>query len=152
MGHTHSEILVHVVFGTKGRQRTIHDQLRPRLWDYMGGIARQEFAGVLKVGGTDDHTHGLLRLRPDMSVAEAMAKWKSLSSGWVHREFPECRAFAWQSRYGAFSVSPGRKDGVVSYIENQAEHHRTMTFQEEFVSLLARAGISYDPKYLWADD
>lgn len=148
MGHTHSEILIHTVFGTKRRQRIIDDSLRARLWECLGGIARREFGGIVKIGGTEDHLHGLIRLRPDVSVAQAMCKWKSLSSGWVHKEFPGLNSFAWQIGYGAFRVSPSREAGVASYIENQAEHHRTTRFEEEYEALLARCGIEFEREQL----
>jgi len=146
------ELLGHVVFGTKGRRRIIDDRLRARLWEYLGGIARHEFGGIVRVGGTEDHVHGLIRLRADTSVAEAMRKWKSLSIGWVHREFSDLDAFAWQGGYGAFSVSPSREAGVISYIENQMEHHREVSFEEEFEGMLARCGIEFDRRYLWTGE
>jgi len=101
MGHTHSSILVHVVFTTKGRRNLIAKALRQRLHRYMGGVARAEFGRALKIGGTDNHVHGLLSLSPSVSVAEAMRKWKSLSSRWVHETFPAQADFAWQTGAGA---------------------------------------------------
>jgi hypothetical protein len=78
-----------------------------------------------------------------------MAKWKSLSSVWIHKTFITEQDFAWQQGYGAFSVSESLGDKVKSYIANQAQHHRKMTFEEEFVSLLKRHGIQYDPQHIW---
>jgi len=149
MGHTLSRLLVHVVFSTKERRRTIHESFRPRLFEYMGGIARNEFGRSLVVGGTADHVHGLLSVRPAVSVSDAMRKWRSLSSGWVHKSFPERREFAWQEGYGAFSVSPSNAERVVRYILNQEAHHKRITFKEEFIALLDRHGIEYDPETLW---
>ena len=149
MGHTFSNILVHAIFGTKGRLPTIHERFRARLYEYMSGIARQEFGQALRIGGTEDHLHALLLLRADVSIADAMRKWKSLSSGWVHKTFPQTTDFAWQSGYGAFSVSESQKDGVIGYIERQASHHRKVTFEEEFLRFLDRHGIEYDPRHVW---
>ena len=149
MGHTYCSLLVHVVFSTKERQRFIHEPLRPRLHAYMGGIARAEFGRALCIGGTEDHVHGLLSLNTSVSAAEAMRKWKSLSSGWVHDTFPESAAFAWQEGYGVFSVSRSNAGQVTRYIENQMQHHKRQTFQEEFIALLERHEIEYDPEKIW---
>jgi hypothetical protein len=74
---------------------------------------------------------------------------KGGSSKWVHESFPEHRFFGWQVKYGAFSVSVSQLDKTVQYIQRQQEHHRKMTFQEEFLALLKKHGIAYDERYLW---
>jgi len=149
MGHTFANLLVHVIFGTKERQPTIQDSFRRRLHAYMIGLGRGEFGDVVRVGGTTDHVHGLIALRTDVSVAEAMRKWKSVSSKWVKDTFAEGGGFAWQSGYAAFSVSPSNADEVKAYIENQVEHHRTRTFEEEFIAFLKRHNVPYDPEHVW---
>jgi len=149
MGHTFSDILIHAIFSTKDRKAIIVPTFQQRLYEYLAGVARQEFGQALRIGGTANHVHGLIRLRTDVSVAEAMRKWKSLSSGWVHDTFPDGRGFAWQVGYGAFGVSGPRKDAVIQYIDGQAEHHRKVTFEEEFEGLLRKYGIAYDPRYIW---
>ena len=149
MGHTYANLLVHTVFSTKGRRPLIRESFRERLHRYMGGVARNEFGRALAVSGTEDHVHGLISLNTDVSVADAMRKWKSLSSGWVNKTDDTTDHFAWQAGYAAFSVSQSNKQAVTAYIENQPEHHRKRTFQEEFVELLERHGIDYDPRYLF---
>jgi REP element-mobilizing transposase RayT len=149
VGHTFSNLLVHVIFSTKDRLPTIRESFQPRLYEYMSGIARTEFGRALCIGGTPNHAHGLLVLKTDVSVAEAVRKWKSISSKWAHETFPYLRDFAWQSGYGAFSVSRSNVPKVAGYIERQAAHHRTVTFEEEFLAFLKRHGIEYDPRYVW---
>jgi REP element-mobilizing transposase RayT len=149
MGHTYSNLLVHAVFGTKDRRPTIHESFRTRLHEYLGGIAREEFGRALQIGGTADHVHGLILLRTDVAVADAMRAWKSLSSGWVHKTFSGEGDFVWQNGYAAFSVSESNADQVKRYIVNQESHHRKQTFEEEFLALLERHGIEYDPRSVW---
>ena len=36
----------------------------------------------------------------------------------------------------------------MSYIASQESHHRKMTFQEEFRSLVVKHGISFDERYV----
>ena len=124
MGHSYSDLLVHVVFSTKDRQPSIRESFRERLYEYMAGLARQEFGVAMKIGGTENHVHALVSFNRDVSVAEAMCKWKSLSSGWIHRTFPEATEFAWQAGYGAFSVSHSNADRV-HYIAGQLAHHKS---------------------------
>jgi len=151
MGHTFASVHLHVIFSTKHRRPTIADSFRHRLWEYMHGLARKEFGKALCIGGTADHIHGLIEVRPDVSISDAMRKWKALSSRWAHKTFPESRDFAWQTGYGVFSISGPRKAAVIEYIEGQAEHHRRVSFEEEFVAFLRRYEVEYDPKYLWED-
>ena len=149
MGHTYSNILIHVIFSTKDRALTIGEDIRERLYQYMAGLAREECGRAWKIGGTDNHVHALLSIRADVSISEAMRKWKSLSSGWVHQTFPGHDGFAWQLGYGAFSVSQSNADHVTEYIGKQGEHHRKVTFEEEFIALLDRHGIQYDREHIW---
>lgn len=149
MGHTYANVLLHVVFSTKDRRPMIRESFRPRLYEYMSGVARQEFGCALTIGGTDNHVHGLLSVGTDISIGEVMSKWKSLSSGWIHKTFPDAVDFSWQIGYGVFSVSRSSVDKVTRYIDGQVEHHKKQTFEEEFIALLMRHGIQYDPAHMW---
>ncbi len=149
MGHTYSNILLHVVFSTKDRRPFIREDFRERLHEYMAGIVRHEFGMALKIGGTENHIHGLLSIGTDLSIGQIMSKWKSLSSGWLHRTIVDAADFAWQGGYSVFSVSNRNADAVIRYISQQAEHHRTRTFEEELLHILDRNGIKYDPRTIW---
>ena len=139
----------HCVFSTKERRPLITPALRNRLWPFLGGIARQNKMKAIEIGGVEDHVHILLSLPPTMPISKALQLIKGGSSKWVHETFPEHRLFAWQEKYGAFSVSVSQLDKIVEYIKGQEEHHRKQTFQEEFMSLLKRHRIEYDERYLW---
>jgi REP element-mobilizing transposase RayT len=139
----------HCVFSTKERRPLIKPELRDRLWPFLGGIARQNKMKAIEVGGVEDHVHILLSIPATMSISKAMQLIKGGSSKWVHETFPEHREFAWQEKYGAFSVSESRVESDVEYIRGQEEHHRKMTFQEEFVALLRKHRVEYDERYLW---
>ncbi len=104
---------------------------------------------ALEIGGVTDHVHMLVSLPSTLSIAKAMQLIKGGSSKWVHDSFPEHRLFSWQVKYGAFGVSVSLLDKTIQYIRGQAEHHRKMTFQEEFLALLKKHGIAYDERYLW---
>ncbi len=139
----------HCVFSTKERQPPIPPGLQQRLWPYLGGIAGQNKMKAVEIGGTSDHIHGLLSLPATLSVAKPMQLIKGGSSKWVHETFPEHWRFGWQVKYGAFSVSVSQLDNAIQYIRGQPEHHRKMTFQEEFLALLKKHGVAFDERYLW---
>ncbi len=103
---------------------------------------------TLAVGGAADHVHVLLSLPPTISVAKAMQLLKGNSFKWIRETFPRMRAFAWQEGYGAFSVGVSGVDATVAYIRNQAEHHRTRSFREEYVAMLKKHGFAYDESML----
>ena len=149
MAHTFTNLLYHVVFSTKDRLPQIDADLRPRLFGYLGGITREEGGTALIANGVEDHCHLLLALPPTVAVSDFLRTLKTNSSRWVHETWPAHRAFAWQTGYGAFSVSQSNVESVRRYIAEQEERHRTMTFQEEFVQILRRHGIVFDERYIW---
>jgi REP element-mobilizing transposase RayT len=114
----------------------------------MGGIARGLQIKALEVGGMDDHAHLLLSLPSTMAVATAMREIKSSSSLWMHENcaLPD---FAWQEGYGAFSIGSAQIETAAAYIANQVEHHRKRNFQSEFLAILNKQGIAYDPRFVW---
>lgn len=149
MSHTYTSQLLHCVFSTKERRRTIIPELQIRLWPYLGGISRENKMKALSVGGTVDHVHLLLSLPATLSISKAMQLIKGGSSKWIHDTFPEHHAFSWQEGYGAFSIGISVVDQTVAYIENQAEHHRKRDFKEEFLGFLKKHRIEYDERYIW---
>jgi REP element-mobilizing transposase RayT len=104
---------------------------------------------ALAIGGVEDHVHLLLSIPSTLSIAKAMQLIKGSSSKWVHDTFSEHVDFEWQEGYGAFTVGISQVSDTRTYIENQLEHHRTKTYQDEFVAFLERHGIEYDPRYIW---
>lgn len=105
MPGTYSQLLMHIVFSTKHRERWIAGEVAERLYPYMGGIIRSEKGSLLEIGGVADHVHLLIRWRPDESVSSLMRIVKSRSSLWIHQTFAALTPFAWQEGYSAFSVS-----------------------------------------------
>ena len=115
----------------------------------MGGIFRELDATPLLLNGPTDHVHILAVMPAKRAVADVIGTVKSNSSGWVHKTFPARAPFAWQVGYAAFSVSPSKKRTVLDYIGNQEEHHRKISFKEEFIAFLKKHENEYDEKYLW---
>jgi putative transposase len=148
MPSTHTCLHYHLVFSTKNRERVIHADWRGDLHAYLGGCVKGMEGDPLVIGGVSDHVHLLIRLNPKNCLSDVMREMKKASSHWVHQEIG-MGAFAWQEGYGAFAVSRSNIPAVAQYVENQEQHHRRRTFQEEYVELLQRHEIAYDEKYLW---
>jgi len=148
MASTLISVNIHFVFSTKNREKIISDEIRDRLWPYMGGIAKQHKMIALAAGGTDDHAHILLSIPATVSLAKAIQLIKGGSSKWINDEFQTNGKFSWQEGYAAFSVSPGKVQRTISYILNQQEHHRKNSFRDEYYKFLQGSGIEYDERYV----
>jgi putative transposase len=147
MPSTYLSLHYHLVFGTKNREPLIAAEWRTRLHDYLGGTVRGLGGFPEGVGGVGDHVHLLIGLKATHCLADVLRELKKASSAWVHEQVG-MRAVAWQEGYAAFTVSATSREAVKRYIANQEEHHRVKSFREEFVEMLQKAGIEYDPKYL----
>jgi putative transposase len=149
MANSYISCYVHYIFSTKQQHSLITPEFRPRLWAYLGGIARENKMKAAAIGGTDDHVHILLSLPATITLAKAVQLIKGGSSLWIHETFPTQENFAWQEGYGAFTVSVSQLDKTIAYINDQEEHHRKKTFQEEYLEFLKKHGVEYDERYLW---
>ena len=149
MSQAFAQILVHFVFSTKHRQPLLTDAIRPELHAYMGGIVASLQGTLLRAGSVADHTHLLIALPRTCSPAVLVQEVKTGSTKWLKAKYPECHAFHWQNGYGAFSISPSHRTVLENYIDRQAEHHREVTFQEEFRRLLTKYNVAFDERYLW---
>jgi len=148
MPQSFASLHCHIVFSTKHRRPQIAPDLQPRLFEYIGGILRNHSSRLIAAGGMPDHVHLLASLGRTLAVADAVRVVKSNSSGWLHDELalPD---FQWQSGYGAFAVSYSQLDQVKSYLASQEQHHRRVTFQDEFLELLRRHALEWDERYVW---
>ena len=116
---------------------------------YLAGACKTLKNPDLTVGGTADHVHLLVNLGRTATVAELTKEVKRVSSQWIKTKDTRFRKFQWQNGYGAFSIGQSQVRETRSYIENQAEHHRNITFQEEFRHFLTKYEIEYDERYVW---
>jgi REP element-mobilizing transposase RayT len=145
-----AQVYLHVVFSTKGRTPYLQDHhLRDEVHHYLGGVCNHVDCPVLRVGGVADHVHLLCRLARTVSVADLVKELKRESSKWLKGQLTPPGEFQWQNGYGAFSVSPGHVAALIAYIESQEEHHKAVSFQDEFRRLLRKYGVEWDEQYVW---
>ena len=158
MSDTYAHNPVHVVFSTKDRRKLIPKESETRLWTYLAGVCKKQKIFVHEIGGMEDHLHMLIQIPLTLSFSDALQEiktgvpskpgfgllgWKTSSSRWMGRNF------AWQRGFGVFGVSASNVEAVVRYIRTQERHHRKMTFEQEFIALLEKHGIAYDPRYVF---
>ncbi len=125
------------------------ETLRKRVHGYLAEAMRGLDSHVVVVGGTEDHIHGLCTLPKNLKPTEFIGKVKSASSKWAKGLSRELDDFYWQAGFAMFSVSESKVSVVTSYIENQMEHHKTISFQDELRTLLRKHGVGFDEQYLW---
>ena len=142
-----ARVYVHLVFSTKAREACLADASRPTLFAYLAGILQNLECSAVKVGGTADHVHVLFVLARTIPLRKVVEEVKKGSSKWLKTQ--GVPAFGWQAGYGAFSVSASQVELVSRYIENQEEHHRKTTFQNEFRQFCRKYGIELDERFVW---
>jgi len=117
--------------------------------EFLATMLRTQDCETLIVNGVEDHVHALFALSRTHAIASVVKEIKRTSSGWIKEVSPKLAKFHWQGGYGAFSVSQSNLEEVIRYIENQEEHHKRVTFQDEFRALLKPYDIEYDERYVW---
>lgn len=146
---THQQLLYHIVFSTKNRKTYLSDGFREKVFAYMAGTCRELEGFALIVNGYFDHAHLLVRIPAKIAVSDFVGKLKSNTSKHINDTSDIIRQFGWQDGFGAFTVSVSAKDQVYRYIENQMQHHREQTFETEYLSLLKKHEVEFDPKYVF---
>jgi len=144
-----ARILIHYVFSTKNREPWITDVIREELHGYIGGIIREMKGALLKAGSVEDHIHLLIVHPRTASPAQLMEEIKTSTTKWLKKNRKELSIFRWQNGYGAFSVSSTHRISVERYIARQLEHHKGITFMEEYRELLKNNDIQFDERYAW---
>ena len=145
MGHTFACHLYHIVFSTKNRQALITADIKPRVLQYLSGIARKNECTILAANCTKDHVHLLAAVPPKVPVADFVQMLKGNSSRWMAQEFG--RMFAWQAGYASFTVSESNRNRVSCYIAKQEEHHSRLPFEKELQRLLDKHRIPFDREH-----
>ena len=144
-----SNILIHLIWSTKGRHPWLQPVIREKTHAFLAGAVRKCDCEAYRVGGVVDHVHLAVRLSRNLSVADLVKEIKTASSKWIKTLDASLTEFSWQKGYGVFSLGISQKDALLLYIENQEEHHRTQTFQDECRTFLATYGVDYDERYVW---
>jgi REP element-mobilizing transposase RayT len=149
MSQSLARLIGHLIFSTKNRARLLWPDIRPELYAYMAGILKEAGSTPILIGGTDDHVHVLCGLSKNVAPCRIIQELKESSSKWLKPRHPQLRGFHWQNGYGAFSIGESGIAAAKRYIASQEEHHRQVSFQEEYRAFLKKYRISYDERYVW---
>jgi len=134
-------IWVHAVWATKGRQPLLTGALRGSIYQHILENAAAKDLYIAELNGGTEHIHCLMCLKPDMSIAKQMQLIKGESSYWINKQGIIPTRFDWADEYFAASVSEQELGWIKNYIRNQEQHHRKLSFAEEYDSFLKNAGI-----------
>lgn len=145
----HTQLLFHIVFATKNREKTIVYEQKQQLYAYIWGILKNNHCHLYRMNGVEDHIHILTHIHPTISVSNLVKNIKVASSMWIKEQSLLPNFTSWQEGYGAFSCSYKDKDRLIDYIKNQEQHHKKFSFEDEYKTLLEEYGIKFDEKYLF---
>ena len=145
---TYTQILYQIVFSTKHRERTLTNPNRKELFKYIWGILKNKQCHLYQIGGVEDHIHIVSHLHPSVSLSSLIKDIKVASSSHIKSQRLFENFSGWQEGYGAFTYSIREKDRLIEYVKNQEEHHKKISFREEYIALLNKHGIEFDEKYL----
>ena len=149
MAGTFSQIYIQVVFAVQGRQNLLQREWRQEVFKYMAGIIKNKGQKPIIINGVEDHVHVFLGLKPAMALSDLVRDIKNNSSNFINEHSWIKGKFNWQNGYGAFSYSHSQMDAVYNYIQNQEEHHKQLSFKDEYLDFLKKFEIEHDAKYLF---
>lgn len=149
MANTYTQIYIHVVFAVEGRQNLIAAEHNEELQKYITGIVSGKVQKLITINNMPDHVHVLIGLQPDACLSDLVRDVKAHSSKFINEKRWVAGRFAWQEGFGAFSYSRSQLGAVIRYIENQQQHHAKKSFHDEYVELLEKFEVDYDPKYIF---
>jgi len=149
MPGTFSQIYIQVVFAVKHRESLILPSWEASLYKYITGIVQNKDQKMLAINGMPDHIHFLIGMRPSCCLSDLVREVKKSSNAFIKQERFTPFKFQWQEGYGAFSYAHSNLDKVIQYIQNQKEHHRRKTFQEEYLDFLKKFEVEFQNEYLF---
>ncbi len=151
MAQSLSKLYTHIVFHIKTNSPVVRERESKNLYAFIGSILNENESIPIIINGVEDHVHILCVMSKNIALAKLVEEIKRNSSRWIKHLDAYYSNFSWQRGYGGFSVSPSLHDRTKNYILNQKEHHKKLTFKEEYLLFLEEYGIDYDKRYLWND-
>ena len=149
MAGTFSQIYIQTVFSPYGHENIIESQWRDELYKYIGGIIRNKGQKLIAINGMPNHVHIFFGFKPSMAVSDLVRDIKNKSTNFINEKGFVKGKFKWQDGFGSFSYGHSQIDAVYKYIMNQQDHHKKISFKEEYLELLKKFEIDFDEKYLF---
>lgn len=149
MSQTFTQVYVQIVFAVEWRQCLIEARHKEEIHKFITGIVRNDGQKLIEINSMPDHMHILVGLKPDMALSDLVRDIKANSSRFINEKGWLRGRFRWQEGFGAFSYSQSQLDSVIRYIRNQEQHHSTRTFKNEYLDILRRFDVAFDPRYVF---
>ncbi len=151
MPNTYTQIYIHIIFAVRGRDSMIKPEHKEEIHKYITGIIQKRDSKLIAINSMPDHVHILIGYDPKMALSDLVRDIKRNSSVFINEKKWLKAKFYWQEGFGAFSYSRSQLDSVIKYIENQEEHHAKKNFKEEYIEMLEKFKVVYDPKYVFEE-
>lgn len=148
MTHSYSKLLFHLIWSTKNRTPLITSEIKPRLYGYIKTVIEDKKQKLIIINGIPNHVHLLVNLSANTCASDLIGHIKSNSTKWMKSNPINCKDFAWQEGFGAYSVGYSTMQSVIKYIENQEEHHKHISYDDEFLNFLKIQNIDYDDHFV----
>lgn len=145
---SYHQILYHLTFHTKKNEKVLTNSENDELFRYIWGILKNKKCKLYRINGVENHLHIVFDLHPTVALANLVKEVKVSTSIWIKENGLYPQFIGWAEGYGAFTLSLNEKDRVIKYVMNQQEHHRKVSFRDEYIQLLKENGIEYDERYL----
>ena len=149
MGDTYSQIFYHIVFAVRNRESLITEAIKDDLYKYISGVIANQKQKLFIINGLPDHVHILMNCQPNMNLSNCVRDIKEHSTKFINEKNVIRGKFYWQAGFGAFSVSKNDVPMILNYIKNQEEHHKKVSFREEYLEFLKENEIDYKEEYLF---
>lgn len=145
---TYTQIIYQIVFGTKDGENTLTKDGRSKLFEYITAILLNNKCHVYAVNGVANHIHIVTHLHPTTALAWLVKEIKLASSAMIREQNIFYHFGGWQDGYGAFTYAINEKARLIDYVKNQEEHHKVVSFKDEYIELLKEHRITYDERYV----
>ncbi len=146
---TYTQLLYHIIYSTKNREKVVTQNNKDRFLKYVWGTIKNQKSHLYRVNAVEDHVHILTHIHPTICLSDFVKTIKISSTKWIKEENIFPKFSNWQDGYSAFTYSINEKDNIIEYIKNQENHHKQITFIDEFKQLLKKSGVKFDEKYLF---
>ena len=147
--NSYRQILYHIIFCTYKRERTIFEPYHEDLYRYIWGIIKSKGCVLYQINGTENHIHILSDLHPTIALSDLLRDIKRSSSIWMKKSgnYPEFKS--WSEGSCSLTYSLKEKERLINYIKNQKEHHKIVSFEDEYKNIMIENGIEYDDRYIF---
>ena len=149
MANTYSQIYIQIVFAVQNRGALIDYSWEDELYKYITGIVQNKEQKLIAINGMPDHIHILIGMKPTCNLSDLVREIKKSSNTFINEQKISKFSFKWQEGFGAFSYSHSQLGNVISYIQNQKQHHKKVSFKDEYLAFLEKFEIEFDRDYLF---